>query len=130
MNIKKVSEVTGVSADTIRYYEKIGLIAPVKRNGNGIREFDEDDIRWIVFSRQMRRAGLSIESLVEYLLLFRQGDSTVDARIALIQEQKEKLEAKAAELQEAISRLQFKLENYGHVRAAENKLRSFEVNRV
>ncbi len=130
MNIKKVSERMGVSADTIRYYERIGLIAPVKRNENGVREFDEEDMRWIAFSRQMRKAGLSIDSLVEYVSLFRQGDSTVDARIALIREQKKELEAKAAELQEAISRLQFKLENYGHVQEAESKLRSFEVNRA
>ncbi|EMG28645.1 HTH-type transcriptional regulator AdhR [Listeria fleischmannii 1991] len=130
MNIKKVSEITGVSADTIRYYERIGLIAPVRRNQNGVREFDEEDIRWITFSRQMRNAGLSIESLVEYLSLFRQGDETVDARIALIRTQKEELEAKAAELSEAIHRLQFKLDNYGHVQQAESRLRDFDVNRV
>ena len=66
MNIKKVSELSGASADTIRYYEKIGLIPAVKRNKNGVREFDEDDLQWIIFARQMRNAGLSIDGLSHY----------------------------------------------------------------
>ena len=84
MNIKKASELTGVSADTIRYYERIGLIPPVKRSEGGIREFDEDDLRWIKFSRQMRNAGISIEKLIEYLSLFREGNSTVSVRKELL----------------------------------------------
>lgn len=72
MNIGTASKETNVSADTIRYYERIGLIPPVKRTESGIREFNEEDLRWIIFSRQMRNAGLSIESLIEYLSLFQE----------------------------------------------------------
>lgn len=61
MNIKTVSKETNVSADTIRYYERVGLIPPVKRNEHGVRDFNDEDLRWIVFSRHMRDAGMSIE---------------------------------------------------------------------
>lgn len=130
MNIKKVSELSGVSADTIRYYERIGLIPPVKRNDNGIRNFDEEDLRWIVFSRQMRNAGLSIESLVEYLTLFQVGNETVPARKEIIADQIAELKEKASELNTAIERLAFKLANYDdHMIPAENALRDFNMNR-
>lgn len=130
LNIKKVSELSGVSADTIRYYERIGLIPPVKRNDNGIRNFDEEDLRWIDFSRQMRNAGLSIESLVEYLSLFQVGNETVPARKEIIADQITELKEKASDLNTAIERLEFKLANYDeHMIPAENALREFKRNR-
>lgn len=130
MNIKKVSELSGVSADTIRYYERIGLIPPVKRSANGIRDFDEEDLRWIVFSRQMRNAGLSIESLVEYLTLFQVGNETVPARKEIIADQIKELKKKASELNTAIERLEFKFDNYEeHMIPAENALRDFNQNK-
>lgn len=130
MNIKKVSELSGVSSDTIRNYERIGLIPPVKRSDNGIRNFDEEDLRWIVFSRQMRNAGLSIESLVEYLTLFQVGNETVPARKEIIADQISELKEKAAELNTAIERLEFKLANYDeHMIPAEKALRDFNMNR-
>ncbi|EOL44211.1 MerR family transcriptional regulator [Enterococcus caccae] len=130
MNIKKISELSGVSADTIRYYERIGLIPPVKRRANGIRDFDEEDLRWIVFSRQMRNAGLSIESLVEYLTLFQVGEETVPARKEIIADQIIELKEKATELNTVIERLEFKLANYdNHMIPAENALRDFNKNR-
>ncbi|MGX7243231.1 MerR family transcriptional regulator [Enterococcus quebecensis] len=130
MNIKKVSELSGVSADTIRYYERIGLIPPVKRSVSGIRDFDEEDLRWLVFSRQMRNAGLSIESLVKYLTLFQVGNETVSARKEIIALQITELKEKASELNTAIERLEFKLANYDeHMIPAENALRDFNQNR-
>ncbi|WP_375179236.1 MerR family transcriptional regulator [Enterococcus rotai] len=130
MNIKKVSELSGVSADTIRYYERIGLIPPVKRTPNGIRDFDEEDLRWIVFSRQMRSAGLSIESMVNYINLFQVGDETVPVRKEIIAAQIKMLKEKASELNTAIDRLEFKLANYDeHMIPAENSLRAFNLNK-
>lgn len=127
INIKKASEETGVSADTIRYYERIGLIPPIKRNENGVREFDEEDLKWIAFSRQMRNAGLSIESLVEYLALFRSGEETVPARMDLLVEQQHELQERIDVMQQAMERLTFKIENYtSHMVPSENKLREFK----
>lgn len=127
MNIKQASEQTNVSADTIRYYERIGLIPAIKRSASGIREFDTEDLRWITFSRQMRNAGLSIESLTDYLQLFQKGNQTIPARKEVIANQITLLQQKASDLNQAIERLEFKLENYeNHMVPTESMLRAFD----
>lgn len=128
MNIKVVSEKSGVSADTIRYYERIGLIPPVKRNKNGIREFDDEDIRWIRFSRQMREAGLPIEALIEYISLFKaNNDATIPARVEILCEERDKLQKRIDVMQNALERLNYKVNNYeSHVVPAEKGLRRFD----
>ncbi len=125
MNIKLVSEKTNLSADTIRYYERIGLIPPVRRNKHGVREFDEEDIRWIDFARQMRKAGISIEALIEYTELFRGGDeATIQARVDILCNERDELQKRIDEMQQALNRLNYKIDNYeNHVVPAEKKLR-------
>ncbi|MBC1432585.1 MerR family transcriptional regulator [Listeria welshimeri] len=126
MNIKEASEKSGVSADTIRYYERIGLIPPVHRNENGVRKFGAEDLRWIQFSRQMRRAGLSIEALIDYLALFREGEHTLEARVELLKEQRVDLKNRINIMQEALDRLDFKINNYdAHLIPAQQKLKDF-----
>ncbi|MBC1495404.1 MerR family transcriptional regulator [Listeria welshimeri] len=126
MNIKDASEKSGVSADTIRYYERIGLIPPVHRNENGVRKFGAEDLRWIQFSRQMRRAGLSIEALIDYLALFREGEHTLEARVELLKEQRVDLKNRINIMQEALDRLDFKINNYDtHLIPAQQKLKDF-----
>ncbi|MBC2377459.1 MerR family transcriptional regulator [Listeria welshimeri] len=126
MNIKEASEKSGVSADTIRYYERIGLIPPVHRNENGVRKFGAEDLRWIQFSRQMRRAGLSIEALIDYLALFREGEHTLEARVELLREQRVDLKNRINIMQEALDRLDFKINNYDtHLIPAQQKLKDF-----
>lgn len=126
MNIKEASEKSGVSADTIRYYERIGLIPPVHRNENGVRKFGAEDLRWIQFSRQMRRAGLSIEALIDYLALFREGEHTLEARVELLKEQRVDLKNRINIMQEALNRLDFKINNYDtHLIPAQQKLKDF-----
>ncbi|MCS7060087.1 MAG: MerR family transcriptional regulator, partial [Anaerolineae bacterium] len=66
MRIAEVSERCGVPTDTLRYYERIGLLRRVNRNGSGIREYTEADVRRIEFIRCMRSAGLPIEVLIDY----------------------------------------------------------------
>lgn len=124
MNIKKISEISGVSADTIRYYEKIALIPPVKRNKNGVREFDDEDLKWIKFTRQMRNAGLSIEGLTHYLALFSEGRHTVPERKQLLSEQIAVLREKINDMTEAVERLEYKLDHYDeHILPTEERLR-------
>ncbi|MBC2198618.1 MerR family transcriptional regulator [Listeria seeligeri] len=126
MNIKEASEKTGVSADTIRYYERIGLIPRVSRNENGVRKFDDEDLRWIDFSRQMRRAGMSIEALIDYLSLFREGEKTLEPRMELLKEQRTELKDRIDMMQEALERLDFKIENYDtHLIPAQKRLKEF-----
>lgn len=123
MNIKKASEMTGVSIDTIRYYEKIGLIIPIKRL-NGIRKFNERNINQIIFAKTMRQAGLGIELLKDYVsLVFENDSSTVLARKAILAEAIEKLNDKIDETIKARDYLEWKIDNYDtHMINAENNL--------
>lgn len=115
MNIKKVSEQTGVSADTIRYYERIGLLPRVRRNKLGIRDFSEQDIATLEFIRCFRRAGMSVESLIEYMNLVEQGEGTEEARMHLLQEQRDKLDARIEELLATRKRMDYKIKNYQNI---------------
>lgn len=91
MTIKEVSKRYNLTQDTIRYYERIGLIPKVPRTKSGIRNFDNNVCRWLEFIKCMRASGMSIESLIEYVNLFNKGKETVNARKNLLIEQREKL---------------------------------------
>lgn len=80
MTIAEASKKYQMTPDTLRYYERVGLIPPVPRTAGGIRDYDEESFRWIEFAKCMRSAGLPIEALVEYVALYRQGESTFEAR--------------------------------------------------
>lgn len=112
MTIAEVSRKYDLSADTLRYYERIGLLPSVGRTSGGIRNFTEQDCGWVEFIKCMRGAGLPIEALIEYVGLFQQGTSTVPARKALLVEQRELLTARIDEMQKTLARLDYKIENY------------------
>src|SRR5512136_1102444 len=99
MKIAEVSEKYGISSDTLRYYERIGLVPPVNRNGGGIRDYNELDIRRVEFVKCMRSAGLPVEVLIEYIGLVQQGDKTIEARKEILTEQRELLAARMEEMQ-------------------------------
>lgn len=112
MTIAEVSRQYGLSADTLRYYERIGLIPPVPRSKSGIRDYDEASCGWVELMKCMRAAGVQIEALVEYVALFQQGDATLDARKALLVEQREVLVSRMAEMQASLDRLNAKIDRY------------------
>lgn len=112
MKIMEVSEQSGISSDTLRYYERIGLIPPINRNGSGIRDYSEVDLKRVDFIKCMRRAGLPIEVLLEYFKLSEQGDRTIEARKAILKEQRELLMARIAEMQKTLDLLNYKIEMY------------------
>lgn len=112
MTIAEVSEKYNISQDTLRYYERIGLIPRVNRNKSGIRDYTEEDCRWIEFIKCMRSAGLSIEVLIEYVQLVQQGDSTIEARKELLIEQRNQLIRKIEEMQKTLERLNYKISVY------------------
>lgn len=112
MRIAKVSEQTDVSPDTLRYYERIGLLPSVHRKDNGIRDFQEIDIRRIEFIKCMRKAGIPIETLIEYINLVKEGDKTINARKNILIEQRDKLVRKMAEMQETLDLLNYKINAY------------------
>ena len=112
MTIAEVSKKYDITPDTLRYYERIGLLPDINRSQSGIRNYTEDDCRWIEFIKCMRSAGLPIEVLTEYVSLFRQGDSTIEARKELLIEQRKTLLAKMEDMKETLARLDYKIESY------------------
>jgi len=122
MTITEVSKKINISADTLRYYERIGLIPKINRNKNGIRDYSDYDIKLIEFVKCMRASGLSIEMLIEYISLFMQGDETLEIRKNLLKEERDKLTERINEMQKTLDRLNYKIEGY------ENKLLKKEQN--
>ena len=112
MKIAEVSEKFGLSVDTLRYYERVGLIPHVHRNGGGIRDYDELDLRRVDFIKCMRGAGLPVEVLIEYMGLVQQGDSTTEARKEILVEQRDLVVARMEEMQKTLDRLNYKIEVY------------------
>ena len=112
MKINEVSKLYDISADTLRYYERIGLIPPVTRNESGIRDYSEADCNWVQFAKCMRGAGLSVESLIEYVALFGEGDKTRAARKEILIEERAKLMERMAQMQETLDKLNWKIDNY------------------
>lgn len=112
LSIKQVSEKYNISPDTIRYYEKVGVIPPIHRNANGVRDFNEDDIGWIEHAKCMRGAGLAVDGLIKYLDLFKQGDSTFKERLELLTEQRDDLLEQYKQLETTIARLNYKISCY------------------
>jgi len=112
MKIAEVSEKYGLSVDTLRYYERVGLIPPVNRNDGGIRDYNELDLRRVDFIKCMRGAGLPIEVLIEYVALVQQGDKTIEARKEILKEQRDLVAARLAEMQKTLDLLDHKIEVY------------------
>ena len=123
MTIKEVSEKFNISQDTLRYYERIGLIPPVSRTASGIRNYQKSDLDWVEHAVCMRSAGVPIEALIEYVSLFRQGDDTADARKALLIEQRSLLIKRMEDMQATLDRLDKKIEHYEHITAIEKSLK-------
>lgn len=112
MTITEVSEKFDVPQDTLRYYERIGLIPRVNRSKSGIRDYTKEDCNWVGFIKCMRSAGLPIEVLIEYVELFGKGDATVEARKELLIEQRKQLVARMEDMQKTLERLDHKIAKY------------------
>jgi DNA-binding transcriptional MerR regulator len=112
MRIGEVSENHDISSDTLRYYERIGLIPAVNRNGSGIRDYGELDLKRVSFIKCMRSAGLPIEVLIQYFELVQQGDKTIEARKEILIEQRVRLLGRMKEMQETLDLLNYKIRVY------------------
>lgn len=110
MNISEVSNLTGFSIDTLRYYEKIGIIRDVKRSSSGKREYDQQNINHLTFVCCMKKAGCSLDVIKQYMSLYDQGQETVDKRVTLLESQKQLLIEAIQELEASIEYLDTKIE--------------------
>lgn len=121
MTIAEVSKKYDLTPDTLRYYERIGLLTNVPRIKNGIRDYDEHTCSRIEFIKCMRNAGVEIEILIEYMSLFEKGKSTVDSRKKLLEEQRERLLEKQKSINETIDRLNYKIKLYEEISDGKRK---------
>ena len=123
MTIAEVSKKYDLSADTLRYYERIGLIPPVTRTAGGIPDYTEEDCLWVEFAKCMRGAGLSVEAFIEYVALFQKGEDTTSERKQILLEQRDLLKERIQSMQATLDRLNRKIEHYEQaVLPAEQKL--------
>lgn len=112
MTISEVARSYGLSADTLRYYERLGLLPNVNRTGGGVRDYSEEDCKWVEYIKCMRSAGISIETLIKYVELFYQGAGTINERKKLLLEQREQIVARITELNDVLTKLDWKLDGY------------------
>jgi DNA-binding transcriptional MerR regulator len=112
MTISEVSKRYGISQDTLRYYERIGVIPPVHRTKSGLRDYTDEDCGWVELAGCMRGAGLPLPVLAEYVRLSRQGDQTIPDRRNLLLEQKEQLNVQLQAIQKTMERLEYKISCY------------------
>jgi len=110
--IGDVAASTGLSVHTLRYYERIGLLDRVERDGSGRRSFGADDIAWIELLTKMRRTGMSIADLLRYAELVRGGAGTFPERLALLSAHREVVVARIAELTECLAVVDYKIDRY------------------
>lgn len=110
--ITQVSEMYGIKANTIRYYERIGLLPEIPRKSSGNRYFTDALNKWLEMVICLRHSGVSIEVLINYCQLLMQGDKTVEEREKLLREQLHILLNKQRNLQRSIDRLHHKIELY------------------
>ena len=112
MTIKQVCQRYGLTQDTLRYYEKIGVLPPVHRSASGIRDYDEHDLGWVENAVCLRSAGVPVESIAEYVKLYQAGDETFAARRDLLSHVLADLTEQRSQLDAAFQKLTYKVSRY------------------
>lgn len=112
MTIKEVCEKYNITPDTLRYYEKVGVIPPVTRTSGGIRNYSEEDIKWVENAICMRSAGVPVEMIIEYIRLFQMGDETLEERCNLLKKAREEVEEAKKKYDDELKRLNYKISKY------------------
>ena len=115
MTIKEVAKKTGVSADTLRYYERIGLLPAVPRKSNGIRDYDEFFIDWIAFIQDLKSVGMSLEAILDYISLAKLGEASRKERKQLLVEVQHILLNKIKVLHTMVEKNNYHLKHYDDV---------------
>lgn len=112
MTIREIAAKTNMSTDTLRYYERIGLLSPVPRNAAGIRNYDEYFVNFINFIKKLKASGMSLEHIIDYIRLAEMGDATIQERKKLLAEEREMLLDKINSLQLVAELADYQLRNY------------------
>lgn len=112
MNSKQAADMFGLTVDTLRYYERVGVIPPVERDKNGYRNYRKNDLNWIFLAKSLRNAGLSIESMVEFATLAQMNGQKRLAQKKILEEQLIEIDARLEEMQQTRKLLQYKIDTY------------------
>lgn len=112
MTINEVSNKFGITPDTLRYYERVGAIPPVGRINGRIRNYQEEDLKWIQTALCLREAGVSVETIVEYVRLYQEDSENFDARWRLLQHERDLLFQQIQKMEHALSLLDYKISRY------------------
>jgi len=110
--IQETTIETGVSAETLRYYERIGLITDIERATNGHRRYNDLDILWINFLKQLRATGMSIAQMQEFAELRKGRDATISQRREVLEAYRAHLLQEIASIQEFIALIDTKIERH------------------
>lgn len=122
MTITEVSTFFDISPNTLRHYERIGLIPKVNRAKSGIRDYTQEDLRWIEFARCMRSAGVPTKALIAYVVFSQQGDSTLEVRKQFLTEQLDRFLEEKRGMEKIIELLNHKIEHGEQAIAVAEKL--------
>lgn len=109
LTIQQASKLTGLTAHTLRYYERIALLTPVARASNGHRRYDKQDVERILFLNYLRLTGMPLEQLKAYTALLDQGEAGIPQRVALLQAHRDMVAQQVAELCEMLAVIDYKL---------------------
>lgn len=107
-SISDVVKKTGLSAYTLRYYEKEGLLPFVKKNSSGVRAYSDEDLRWLTMIECLKDSGLQIKEIRQYIEWFNEGDSTLAQRLSLFENRRKILEKEMARLTVVMNKIRYK----------------------
>jgi DNA-binding transcriptional MerR regulator len=119
MRIGELSSKCGISIDTLRYYEKAGLIEPPWRNA-GRRDYPDDALAWITFLKALKATGMKLSDMARYAQLRAEGNSTSAERRQMLEQQRVAVLSRIAELEECLTMLDFKISNYAEIEKKHN----------
>lgn len=112
MNIKEISKKYNISPETLRYYERMGILPRVNRNQNGYRDYTKKDEQRIHYIRALRKAGVSIEAIVEYVTLMQKGSGTREMRKNILLAERNRIENEIKNMNLVLDYLNLKIKNY------------------
>ena len=117
LTIQQVAEVTGLSTHALRYYEKIGLLAPIQRAANGHRRYSAEDVAWLEFLVRLRATGMPIQKVLAFADLVRQRPHEVHERRVLLEEHRDRVKKHLEELTYNLCIIELKIEHYKQLEA-------------
>ena len=129
-SIGQVAQKMGLTAHTLRYYDKEGLLPFVKKNSSGLRMFSDEDIDWLVVIECLKGTGMQLKDIKQYIDWCQEGDATIGRRLEMFKRQKAKLEEQLRQLQQYMEKINYKIAYYTEAQAQKNKNLAAERERI